>query len=424
MLKSFYVKNFKSWKSGTMIDMTAEPISEHPYNYSFVNNRKEKVLKNLVLYGANASGKSNMLDAMSFVFDKVMEVKTEADWNKSFNRTVQDKLLGNLIKYQGPTCITFAKKHIPSAFEYTFFYKDSEYSYGFEVKDDFIVDEWFFRNNKTIYSRKNGNVSAIKEYDFIIKQVPNNKLYLAYILNFAKIDEEQVLYPVINFFKSMGVIRDFEKLDFILVNESLKNIYLHDKKNLEKLKTMLRVIDFGIQDIGYDRVQNKIFFTHRLSESESFNIYIDNESLGTKKVVYTLIGLFNRLEKGGLIIADEFTSSIHPLLTKLILDMIGNDDINIGNCQIIFSTHDIFFLRKEQFRRDEIGFVYKNQYGESGFNKLYDFKDSDNIRVRNDATYWKNYLKGMYEGTPEIDYELLLNESENFYGKVSKKQKK
>lgn len=416
MLKYFYVKNFKSWKSGTLISMKAESISEHPFNYARVKSGKEKLLKNLVIFGSNASGKSNLLDSITFMYNKVMEKYNEREWNKTIPIELKNNGLFSALSFRKPVCQTFANKETKSTFEVTFVENNDEYSYGFEIRDNLIVNEWFDKNDKSIFDRKNTSNPNMKEYKFLTDKVLDDELYLSYIIPFIKIQPGDPLKHLTKFFISMGIFKDFEKLDTNILNIILIDTYKRNIKMFEKINGFFKIIDFGILRMEYDEPKKAIYFIHR-GKKDTFRVYLGYESLGTRKMLITLIGILQRLETGGVIVADELTSSLHPLLTKIILDSISNPEMNTGNAQIIFSTHDIFFMRKEQFRRDEIGYVQKDMYGESHFHKLYDIKDEDSTRVRNDATYWKNYIKGSYEGTPNIDYDMYLNEESVFYGK-------
>jgi len=420
MFKSFYVKNYKSWKSGVYIDMVGESISEHPENYVKVKKGKEKILKNLVIYGANASGKSNLLEAIQFMYQKVMEIYNEREWNKNIPPEIRNNALVNILSFKRPHCATYANKPLESEFEITFLHNDDEYSYGFTLKQNIITNEWFEKNNKTIiFDRKTKNFMRINEYKFITDKVPDDELYLSYIISYAKIKSGDPLNYVSNFFKKMGIFRDIEKLDDQVLNFMLLNAFNNNISLIEKLNGFFEIIDFGIKKIEVDKIQNQIYFQHK-GKNEVFKVYLPNESLGTKKSLLFLIGVVERLEHGGLIVADEFNSSLHPLLSKLFLDMISNPKMNKGNAQLIFSSHDVYLLRKEQFRRDEIGFVYKDNTGESKYHRLYDVKDKDLNRVRKDATYWKNYISGSYLGTPDVNYDMFINEEGVLYGKKQK----
>ncbi len=418
MLKSFYLKNFKSWNEESIIDMTAESISEHPYDV--INTKRGKFIKNLAIFGANASGKSNLIDGLDFMYRKVMEIYNEREWNRNIPPEIKNNPFSNLLAFRKPHCSTYANKISKTEFEITFIELDEEYSYGFEIKEERILQEWFDRNGKPIFDRAKGDTQKLNEYKHIFDKTPDGDLFVSHIIAYAKIEVDTPIYYLANFFMKMGVFKDFEKLDPMILNLVLTDIYKNQRKVFDRMNAYFEIIDFGIKRMEYDESRKALCFIHE-GKNEIFKVFLPDESLGTRKMLIFLAGILTRLENGGLIIADEFTSSLHPLLSKLILDMISSESYNIGRAQIIFTTHDIFLLRKEQLRRDEIAFVYKNKAGESNIVKLYDIKSSEEARIRKDATYWKDYLRGAYEGSPNIDYQLFVNEAEAVYGKKTGK---
>ena len=106
------------------------------------------------------------------------------------------------------------------------------------------------------------------------------------------------------------------------------------------------------------------------------------------------------IDKGGVFIVDEMSARLHPLLTKLIVDIFQASSNT--KAQLIFTTHDISLLNNNQFRRDEVVFVDKNEHGESSLYALSDLK------VREDATFSKDYLQGKYGAIPIFNYDELL----------------
>lgn len=110
-------------------------------------------------------------------------------------------------------------------------------------------------------------------------------------------------------------------------------------------------------------------------------------------------------ERGGVFVVDEISARLHPLLTKLTIDIFQSS--NNTKAQLIFTTHDVSLLNKDQFRRDEVLFVDKNYRGESS---LYSLSD---LKVRDDATFNKDYLQGKYGAIPIFNYDVLLEGDEN-----------
>jgi hypothetical protein len=127
---------------------------------------------------------------------------------------------------------------------------------------------------------------------------------------------------------------------------------------------------------------------------------IQQESTGTLRFIAYIQNIINMVDDGGVFIIDELTARLHPLLTKLIVDIIQSSSNT--KAQFIFTTHDISILNKSQFRRDEIAFVEKNNQEESSLFTLSDLK------VREDASFSKDYLQGKYGAIQVINYDAIF----------------
>ena len=149
------------------------------------------------------------------------------------------------------------------------------------------------------------------------------------------------------------------------------------------------------------KIINIIFFqfikTMIIKESEY--LPISEESDGTLKMISLYSDIEKCIERGGTIFIDELDAKLHPLLTKYLIQKFHNKNTNPNNAQLIYTTHDVINLRKENFRRDEIWFVEKNIKNESTLYSLVEYK-IDNSKVRNDASYDKDYLLGKYGALP------------------------
>ncbi len=117
--------------------------------------------------------------------------------------------------------------------------------------------------------------------------------------------------------------------------------------------------------------------------------------------------LMDTLRNGRVLFVDELDAKLHPLLTRYIINLFHNSEKNIGNGQLIYSTHDTVNLNKETFRRDEIWFVEKDKNGVSELYSLSDYiiedENGNAKKVRNDATYNKDYLTGRYGAIPVLE---------------------
>ena len=185
----------------------------------------------------------------------------------------------------------------------------------------------------------------------------------------------------------------------------------------EKVEYYLRLIDVGIKrlDVQTETILNertgrkkkeKVVRTVHDVYDESGNVVgeklfdLQQESTGTLRFLAYIQNIIEMISKGGVFIVDEMSARLHPLLTKLIVDIFCSSQNK--KAQLIFTTHDISLLNNNQFRRDEIVFVDKNERGES---TLYALSD---IKVREDATFSKDYLQGKYGAIPIFNYDELI----------------
>ncbi len=129
---------------------------------------------------------------------------------------------------------------------------------------------------------------------------------------------------------------------------------------------------------------------------------LESESSGTLKMLTLYVDLKSILDSGGTIFVDELDAKLHPLLIRYIIIMFHDEKMNPNHAQLIFSTQEIFTLDKDNFRRDEIWFADKNDEGVSELYSLADYVDDEDKKVRNDASYGKDYILGRYKSIPTL----------------------
>ena len=188
---------------------------------------------------------------------------------------------------------------------------------------------------------------------------------------------------------------------------------VRNKTFKEKVEHYLRLIDVGILrlDVQTETVVNertgkkkkeRVVRTVHNVYDEAGNVVgeklfeLQQESTGTLRFLMYIQNIIEMISRGGVFIVDEMSARLHPLLTKLIVDIFCSDQNK--KAQLIFTTHDISLLNYNQFRRDEVVFVDKNERGES---ELYALSD---LKVREDATFSKDYLQGKYGAIPIFNY--------------------
>lgn len=434
MLKRFALENFSSFNDKNYLDFTAGKTEKHP-NHVY-NFNKVKILKSAIIYGANASGKSNIIKALEYSKNIVLEGLENVETYKKYFRLHKD----NNTK--------------PTIFEYEIEVNDQFFSYGFSLilaKKE-IVEEWLFEIGKLkpekIFERKNNNIiigksleknSKIKNrFEIYIDDMKNqtNQLFLTEIANknleykevsilndiFAWFDEKLIiLYPNTTFGGKAFINKDknlskifskyLSKFDTGIIDissieenfeDSLKHIPDEVKKQIEKdiSKEQTKRISIGesngavyaiSKNDNDDLIVTKLGLIHSKEVDDIFEL--TDESDGTQRL-FDLIPLIEKFSQDYTIVIDEFDRSLHPNLTKKFFELFYS--LNNNKTQLIATTHESTLLDLKLVRRDEIWFVKKDSAGAS---KTYPLNQFD---IRYDKKIDKDYLLGRFEATPTI----------------------
>ena len=406
MLIRFSFKNFKSFKDENVLDMEATSLKEHEYNVVKTDN--VNLLKVAAIYGANASGKTNVLQAFDYMKKRILV----SDDSKKNSPIDEDNVYSFMINNE------------PISLEVEILAENNKiYKYGFDVLKDSIVSEWLYikKINKfySIFEREKNNVT-MKSNNKIsgLANIDERTLFLNI---YSKIDKDNEDFNnVYDWFVNANYLDlgnpRFE--DFINTRISLK--ILSDEKYKKELLRFIKTFDSGIEGIkttpnSLEEVQNnnrvvKVELIHRGEDNELKALPLELESNGTRKMFHLFDFFMDALRNGMVLFIDELDAKLHPLLTRYIINLFHNSETNIGNGQLIYSTHDTVNLNKETFRRDEIWFTEKNRDGVSEMYALSDYilddEDGNNKsgkKVRNDATYNKDYLTGRYGAIPVLE---------------------
>lgn len=438
MIVEFSVENFLSFKDLTTLTLvSAQSFKEHQDSHTIETPYKFKLLKSAIVYGNNASGKSNLLKAMGFMKQTVLHSFRDALLEYNERKFPLEKFALN----------TQSEKD-SSYFEITFIQNEIKYRYGFEIDYDKIVAEWLFHTtSKEVYLFKRDNQyieinkSAFREGLGKEEDVKENVLFLSLLATLGK----KTSSIVIDWFKKFNFIdgihdrghkrytidklKSDEKffswvLNFIKYleisnldtsEENVGEIDLETLREKEKDEEIINLLT-SIQKIQSKQPKRDqlITFHRKYDENNVFvgtvPFYFDRqESEGTKKLLYLLGPWYDTLQNGKILLIDELDSRLHSHLILRLIEYFHQSNQN--NAQLVCAVHDVSLLNNQTFRRDQIWFVEKNQFGASELYSLADFK-TDKVRKR--SAFNKNYLKGKYgaipyfTGTPnltEIIYE-------------------
>lgn len=411
MLLQFSVNNFKSIKDTIVFSMSTSSKDEG----NCFKVRKYELLNSAVIYGANASGKSNILSAMSFMKSLVLN---------------QTKIMLSVdeLPYE-PFKLNTETENASSSFEIVCFIDDIKYRYGFELDNRIIYSEWLFADEK---GKESKLFYRDIEEDFYINnnkfkegnelKVNDNQLFI------WKCDQEggEISKKILNWFNKFNFIDGMQHQGYEeftmkqMENENFKNAIV----------ALVQTADIGIEDIVLEKSDisetslAKMNFPEELKkmimksgQATSFTLdtyhkkYDENnheigetifnlnkeESKGTRKFFKMSAPILDTLKYGKVLMIDELDASLHPMLTKHLINLFQDEEINKKNAQLIFATHDTNLLAKEMFRRDQIWLTEKNQYGATDLYSLAQFKN-----VRNSEDFEKRYLQGKYGAVPYI----------------------
>lgn len=415
MLIYFKVGNYKSIKEPLTLNFLASSISEHN-NSNVITADKAAVLKSLLLYGHNASGKSKILDA--FIF---------------FKKFITDSAIRN----QGDGAIDVEPFRLnemtmkkPSFFEAGFLLDTIRYRYGFEANKDKIHKEWLLETKAQkeypVFLRIKDEFE-ISENRFenakgLEKRTRSNALFLSVASQWNVAKAELINKWFSSIFTASGLTdsRAFKDLTVEMLSNPKYSKLIHE---------FIRKADLGIAAIDVAELpleipeidrrlspdvkelflqnmkaeQGKSVITHHYRFDKKNNVVgtemflLDKQgSEGTRKY-FSLIGLIlTALYENRLIVMDEFDARLHTALSKAILKLFNSSKIK-SKGQLLVASHDTALLDKNILRRDQIYFVEKDKYGASHTTSLVEYK------VRKEAPYDRNYLQGRYGAIPLID---------------------
>lgn len=425
MIEEFSFGNFWSFKDIQTLNMTAAKIkskqAELDQNNVFPINSGLSLLKAKAIYGANASGKSNVIKAL-VTFIRIIKDSVK-----------EEKALTLIDSFQ----LSTETEHLPTFFQLTFRLDKRKYRYGFEASDKSIKSEWLFstpnKREQPLFIREEKSIIDINQTHFdegvMYQKLFDNSsdpiftetsLFLTHLAStgFGKLSKQIVKtissISIISGLGHLGMygiagdsLNDSVKKKFILNFLKNADIGIH---NLETVEITNENLPENLEDeIKADLKKGKIIVSSRTkydanlkSAGNSDFSFSMQESEGTKKMFEISPFIYKSLKEGTPLIIDEFDSRFHPLLTKKIVELYNSSENK--NSQLIFTTHDTNLLSSEILRRDQIDFVEKDKYGASHLYTLVEIKG-----VRNDASFEKDYVQGKYGAIPFLgDFSKLI----------------
>ena len=412
MLIQFNFKNYKSFKDEATLDLSAAKMTE--FSDRVVSVGSEKILPVAAIYGANASGKSNVYSAFEYMSEYVAQSFKYGDEEETF-REVRPI----------PFLLSNETENAETSFEVYFTIPGDKtekvYNYGFCIGNSGVTEEWL--NIKAKTARK---FSSVFYRDTSTKTLDLSGLPKTSRDNIEIALERQVL--VISLGAKLKIAKCKQIRDWFLGNEfadfgdPVTSFFMHtrlprgfvdDPEVRANVVKYFSSFDETIKDFRVEKVPNdgadgkdnvyKITAIHKKIDSDQIaEIPLEDESAGTLKMFALYPELHEILQNGGVYFIDELNARLHPLLVRNFILTFLNPEINTNHAQLVFTTHDTRQLSNQLLRRDEIWFTEKDEQGISTLYSLADFVDEDGSRIRKDESYEKNYLLGKYGAIPSL----------------------
>lgn len=421
MFVEFRVRNFRSFRDEQVLSLVAS--RDKTLDENCVQEGDLRLLRGVAVYGANASGKSNLIKALGFMRDTILE---SADYKPG-------RKLG-----LAPFLLDSRSSHQPSMFEVTFYHEGVRYQYGFEVSTTRIEEEWLFAYPKgpaqKWFSRAFNKDESKYEWNYssffkgektrLAEKTRENALFLSVA---AQWNHAQ-LTAVYGWFRdNLRVVDSKHNLRPITAEMLLPS---HEDGATEATPSdavgfLLQEADLGISGVTVKKkkvdvdaivfpegmpseIRSKILrnleeqldvqVLHKnLETGEDVSIPLDEESDGTQEF-FKLIGPWLQACAWGIsVFIDELEASLHPLLARRLVEMIQHPEINSERAQLVFTTHDTTLQDPELLRRDQIWFTEKDEAGATRLCPLSDYSPRKGEAIQ------KGYLSGRYGAIPMLE---------------------
>jgi len=412
MLIEFNVANYRSFKDRVTLSMLATN-DDSLQESNVIVTEKRQLLKSVVVYGANASGKSNLLNAMRSMRRMVLTSSKDTQANEDID--VESFKLST--ESDGKPCL----------FEIVFVQNNCTYRYGFEADRKRVHSEWLFNTPRTkeaqLFVREGKqfevNSKRFKEGQGLEGKTRENALFLSVCAQWnGEISKNLLswfrdfsfihgLYDYTHLRTTVNKLTDITKKRWILEMTKLADLSIDDIEGREERLTYDSLPDDMPEEVKKEVIAQEIMTVELKTVHKKFGengtdagtVVFDleeNESGGTQKFLNLAGPLLETIETGKLLVIDELDARLHPLLTRAVVKLF-NSAANSKNAQLIFASHDINLLSNKIFRRDQVWFTEKDQFGATNLYSLIELQ-----KVRKKASFGKDYILGKYGAIPFI----------------------
>ena len=418
MLLNFAVENYRSIGERQVLSLMA--VDGLPHKESLLSSYEGRsALPLAVLFGANASGKSNILRAFGAMRNMVVG-------------SVRLNPEESLDEYE-PFLLNEERRTDKTEFEIEFLFELDgtlqHYRYGFCFTGKAIEEEWLFETKDgeelCLFTRGEGNELDVDPQLFPegvnkADALHSNRLFLSLVAQLkgdvstsiiawfresrfiTALHTEQYIGRTFRFLNDDNVYSQHAKRFLRDIDVSIQDLSFEEEKidrekyPVEMREVLDKLIDSGIQKLRVQSIHNCYNLEGAIIGQEQFDLE-GKESEGTQKITELLGLIFGTLSQGTLLVVDELDAKLHPLLTRAIIQLFTNAELNKKGAQLIFTTHDTNQLNLDYVRRDEIWFTEKTQQEETQLYSHINFEDFDEYAYVADE-----YVRGRYGAIPRI----------------------
>lgn len=378
MLVQFSLTNYRNFKETATLDLAEAKITEYPEH--LLKNPVDHlgVLPVAAIYGANGSGKSNLLKGLWHLRTLVLDVPAASEEDCYFR-------------------FDSSCKKEPVEYEVMFRISDMEYDYQLKMNGRNIIEENLFSrylsdtSYDVLFDRDSEGVFLCEAWEDTDVARLTDQLPLLYFLGVHKKDRE--LQSILNFFRNIiffsGHQTKLDLLTSVVKSKSLKSVLL----------SHLVALDLDITDI---RSTNKGIMVGHMVQGKQIEFSLDAESTGLRQMLSLLAALLEAREKGALVLADDPETHLHPKVLEYLYRLAADASSNPFGAQLLAATHENATMNNGVFRRDELWMMDRKEDGSSSLYTLALFLKENGEKVRKDETYFKQYLEGRYGGVPKI----------------------
>lgn len=422
-LLSFTVENFRSICQRKTISFLPTAIKDDPIG-NIVTCDNYRFLRTAAIYGANSSGKTNIVRAMSAMSQMILTSVSIND--------------GDRLLYE-PFILNDSNQDTPTRYEIDIVVDNIHYYYILANNAKSIVEEVLIRieknggNTKLFLRNSEGigvNEKHFHEGEGLEERTNDNRLFLSLVGQLGG----SISNSIIQFFRDkFNVLSGIETGDYQMFSKHMLNanlpVCLDMKMFFSRVKLGFSDItavqrDFSVTDLPDDlpnelrkdlirnlngKKQIKVFTTHGIydeignrKETTTFN-FDDMESEGTKKLFDMAGPFFDTLMNGNILVVDELDAKMHPLISLEIISLFNDPKRNPHGAQLIFTTHDTNLLSSKQLRRDQIWFTEKDEQERTDLYNMMDIVLPDGSKPRGDGNMERNYIRGRYGAIPYIE---------------------